>query len=434
MEDFFDLKTVPQARETLLLALRKLPSKPLGTEDMDLLSALGRVLASDIVSPEDVPPYTRSTVDGYAVSARDTFGASETLPAILDIVEEIPMGKVPQMAVRPGKASRISTGGVLPEGADACVMVEYTELLDDRIVLVQKPVSPGENVIHAGEDVRRGDVLLEAGRILSPYDLGALAAIGVPWVPVLRRPRVAVVSTGDEIVPPERRPEPGQIRDINTYSLSASLATMGAVPLPIGIAPDTYGALLALVEEGLARADAVVVSGGSSVGARDNTLKVFSDLGPPGVLVHGVAVRPGKPVILAICRDKPVFGLPGHPVSALVALDLFVRYALDAMTAMSLGLFPAGSTDPKGARGFQSQLRAAVVQARLSRSVSSAPGREDHIRVRLVDRGGELLAEPVLGKSGLISTMVRSDGEIVVPFESEGFLEGTLVTVRLDRR
>ena len=433
MEDFFDLRTVPQARETLLSALRKLPSKPLGTEDLDLLSALGRVLASDIVSPEDIPPHPRSTVDGYAVAAKDTFGASETLPAILEVIEEVPMGEIPRMAVLPGKTSRISTGGVLPEGADACVMVEYTELLDDSTVLVQKPVSPGENVIQAGEDVRHGEVLLEAGRVLSPYDLGALAAIGMSSVPVLRKPRVAVVSTGDEIVPPERRPEPGQIRDINTYSLSASLATMGAVPLPLGIAPDTYGALRALVEEGLALADAVVVSGGSSVGARDNTLKVFSDLGPPGVLIHGVAVRPGKPVILAICRDKPVFGLPGHPVSALVALGLFARSALDAMTAMSLGLSP-DSADSVLTRGLQPWRRAGLVQARLTRSVSSVPGREDHVRVRLVDRDGELFAEPVLGKSGLISTMVRSDGEIVVPFESEGFLEGSLVSVRLDRR
>ena len=428
VEDFFDLRTVSQARQTLLSALREIAPKSLGTEDVDLLSALGRVLASDVVSPENVPFRPRSTVDGYAVAAKDTFGASENLPAILDIVEDIPMGRAPRMTVGAGRASRISTGGVLPEGADACVMVENTELLDDRTVLIQKPVYPGENVIQTGEDVRRGERVLEAGRILSPYDIGALAAIGAPSVPVLRKPRVAVVSTGDEIVPPETAPGPGQVRDINTYSLSSSLQSLGAVPLPLGIAPDTYDALRALVEEGLRLSDAVVVSGGSSVGARDNTLKVFSDLGPPGVLVYGVAVKPGKPVILAACRGKPVFGLPGHPVSALVALDLFVRYALDVMAVLSLGL----STDSLVAEG--PRLRGGFVQARLLRNVSSAPGREDHVRVRLVERDGELFAEPVLGKSGMISTMVRSDGEIVVPFEAEGFLEGSLVRIRLDRR
>lgn len=428
MEDFFDVKTVDEARQALLGAWFASPGRTfraLPVETAALLSSLGRVLARDVIASEDVPPGMRSTVDGYAVLARDTFGASEALPAMLRVIQDIPMGNLPEMPQRSGQASRIPTGGMLPEGADACVMVEHTELLDDSTVLVQKPESPGENVVQRGEDVSRGDAVLRAGRVLSPFDLGALAALGVSAVPVLAKPTVAVISTGDEIVPAQEAPAPGQIRDINTYSLASSVSRAGAQPLVLGISPDTYPALRSLVEDGLSRADMVVVSGGSSVGTRDVTVKVFSDLGPPGVVVHGIALRPGKPVILGACAGKPVFGLPGHPVSALTAFDLFVRYALNVAVARSLGddsLLAALSASQE-----------AWVAARLTRNLSSAPGREDHVRVRLRENGGETLADPVLGKSGLITTLVDSDGEIIIPLESEGVLAGSQVRVRLLR-
>ncbi len=429
MEDFFDVRTVDEARKALLSALgladHRATTPVLRQERVDLCSAFGRVLAADAVSPEDVPPYRRSTVDGYAVAAKDTFGATEPLPAMLEIVEDVQMGAMPSRALASGQAARIPTGGMLPQCADACVMVEHTDLLDDRTVLVQKPVSFGENVVQPGEDVVKGQTLLAAGRLLSAFDLGALAALGFAEIPVVARPKVAVVSTGDEIVPPGKKPLPGQIRDINTYSLAAALIAAGAEPLVMGIAKDTYPSARALVEKGLDQADAVVLSGGSSVGARDVALQVVNDLGPPGVLVHGVAVKPGKPVIIGVCRGKPVFGLPGHPVSALVSLNLFVRYALDALTAHAAG--------DVGLLGPLSAAREIWVPARLSRNVSSAPGREDHVRVRLFEKDGTVWAEPVLGKSGLITTMVRSDGEVVVPLESEGLIEGSAVKVRLPR-
>jgi molybdopterin molybdotransferase len=431
MEDFFDVKTVEEARRILISAWLQTGPRPLGTEQVDLLDSAGRILALDIASPENVPPYHRSTVDGYAVAAKDTFGASEALPAMLDIIEDIPMGVVPRKRVQSGQSSRIPTGGVLPAGADACVMVEHTELLDDRTVLVRKPVSPGENAVQPGEDIHEGETLLRAGRLLSPYDVGALAALGADGVRVLQRPQVALISTGDEIVPPPVVPAPGQVRDVNTYSLASALKSLGAEPLALGIAPDTYSGLRSIVEKGLGLAHAVVVSGGSSVGERDITVRVFSDLGPPGVLVHGVAVKPGKPVILGICRGKPVFGLPGHPVSALVAFDLFVRYTLDTMLARAANQW-TGEVD-QGVLAALSAARETQVTARLSRNVASAPGRQDHVRVSLVSKDGELVAEPVLGKSGLISTMVRSDGEIVIPLECEGLVEGSLVQVRVAR-
>jgi len=429
LEDFFNVRTVEEARAILTSAWSKSRTagspSPLLHEEAGLLSALGRVLAQDVVSSEDIPSHRRSTVDGYAVLAKDTHGATEALPAILRITEDIVMGTMPKTPIVSGQASRIPTGGMLPKGADACVMVEHTELLERDTVLVVKAVSQGENVVQQGEDIAAGDVVVAAGKPLTPFDLGALAALGYPAVPVVGRPKVAVISTGDEIVPPGEKPMAGQVRDINSYSLAGALQAFGAEPALLGVAKDTYEALRDLVQEGLSSCEAVVVSGGSSVGARDVAVKVLDDLGPPGVLVHGVALKPGKPVILALCKGKPVFGLPGHPVSALVGLDLFTRYMLNVMIASSVA---RADVLPR-----LSESQETHVLARLGRNVSSAAGREDHIRVRLVETGGSLVAQPVLGKSGLLSTMVRSDGEIVVPLDSEGLIEGSIVKVRLPR-
>lgn len=410
-----------------------------------MIESLGRVLAADVVSEEDVPPYPRSTVDGYAVRSKDTFGASESLPAILKVVDDIPMGSAPKVPLGPGEASRIATGGVLPEGADACLPVEHTEPLDRETVLVQKPAFPGENVIHKGEDVSKGQLVLRAGTVIRPFDIGVMSAIGVTKVAVLKKLKVAVISTGDEIVHPSQAPGPGQMRDVNTYALSSAASQAGAVPVVLGVSKDDYCSIRALVERGLREADVVVVSGGSSVGTRDMTVKVFTDLGPPGVLVHGVAVRPGKPVIIGICRGRPVFGLPGHPVSALTAFDLFVRFALNIATSRPKWQGPEKASEQgtgtrvpaelvelaTEAASTLSRWQETWTEAYLARNISSAAGRQDHIRVRLEERGGSLVAEPVLGKSGLISVLSRADGEIIVPFDSEGLIEGTLVKVRL---
>jgi molybdopterin molybdotransferase len=273
-------------------------------------------------------------------------------------------------------------------------------------------VAPGENVIRAGEDVMAGEELFTAGQRLRPADVGALAALGITAVPVWRKPRVAILSTGDEIVAPGETPGPGKIRDVNSYSLGASVQATGGEPLYLGLVPDEYEAVLAGVQRGLATADLVLLSGGSSVGVRDVAAKVLADLGPPGVLVHGVALRPGKPLLLALCQSKPVFGLPGHPVSALVTFDLFVRPAVERLLGVSAKQRP-------------------YVRARLGRNVASAAGREDHIRVRLVEAETGLVAEPVFGKSGLITTLAQADGTIVIPAAYEGLRAGVEVEVYL---
>lgn len=409
MEDFFQVRPVAAAREELFARWRP---QELGTERVGLTEALGRVLAEPVRAGEDVPPFARSTVDGYAVRAADTFGASEGLPALLELVEDIRMGAVPEKRLGPGQAGRIATGGMLPAGADAVVMVEHTEELDEKSFVVLRPVAPGENVIRAGEDVKAGEELLPAGSRLRPADIGALAALGLTSVPVWRRPRVAVLSTGDEIVPPEAVPAPGQIRDSNSYSLAAAAQAAGAEAVLLGLTPDEYEAVLRGVRHGLELADIVILSGGSSVGVRDVSARVLAELGPPGVLVHGVALRPGKPVLIALCQGKPVFGLPGHPVSALVTFDLFVRPAIERFLGLPAGPRPS-------------------VRARLTRNLASAAGREDHVRVRLEETPTGLTAEPVLGKSGLITTLVRADGTIVIPPAREGMRAGEEVEVYL---
>jgi len=381
-------------------------------EVLPLLRALGRVTAEEIRSPSELPTFPRSTMDGYAVRATSTYGASEGLPAQLKVVGEVPMGQAPKVVVSDAEAVLIHTGGMLPEGTDAVVMVENTQPVAGGIEVV-RPVAPGENVVQVGEDVHSGMTVLPGGHILRPQDLGALAGVGIVEVAVAARPRVAVLATGDEVVPPEQPLAPGQVRDVNTTALCALIEQVGGEPMLLGISPDEYGALLAAAQSGLQAADALVIAAGSSVSTRDMTARVISELGKPGVLVHGVALRPGKPTILAVAEGKPIFGLPGNPVSALVAARLFLVPAVYRLAGIAM------------------QPRRPTVLARLTQNIPSAPGREDYVPVRLVDQQGETWAEPVFGKSNLIFTTVRADGSVQVPLDKGGLLAGEPVTVTL---
>ncbi|MHB1134093.1 MAG: molybdopterin molybdotransferase MoeA, partial [Chloroflexota bacterium] len=308
--ELFTVVTPVEAWQRLAVLLH-----PLGrAEQVDLAAALGRVTAAAIPSPSDLPSFPRSTMDGYAVRAEDTYGASEGLPALLRLAGEVPMGRATALQLARGEALLIHTGGMLPPGADAVVMVEQTQRYGEEVE-VYRPVAIGENAVQVGEDVRRGEAILPAGQRLRAQDLGALAALGVTTVSVAARPRVAVLATGDEVVAPQRQPAPGQVRDVNSTLLAALIRRAGGEPLSLGIAPDDWQHLTRLTRAGLAAADALVVAAGSSVSTRDMTARAIAELGQPGVLVHGVALRPGKPTILAVADGKPVFGLPGNPVS-----------------------------------------------------------------------------------------------------------------------
>jgi len=407
MPELFQVVTTAEANARLAGHM----STPGRVEMVPIDAALDRVLAEDLYSPCNLPSFPRSTMDGFAVRAADTHGASEGLPAYLTLCGETPMGRPPDVIVGPGQAIRIHTGGMLPAGSDAVVMVEHTQALDATMLEVVRPVAAGENVIPVGEDVRAGDLLFVRGHRLRPQDLGGLAGVGVIAVPVMARPRVAILASGDEVVPADATPGPAQVRDINSHTIAALVRRHGGEPSMCGIARDDAAELERMARAALECADALIISAGSSVSTRDMTATVIASLGAPGILVHGVAIHPGKPTILAVADGRPVFGLPGNPVSTMIAFELFVVPALRRLLGVDSGdVF--------------------VVQARLARNIASRPGREDYVPVRLEQREDGLWADPVFGKSNLIYTMAHADGLVQVPLDLAGLYAGELVTVR----
>lgn len=391
--------------------------QPLSPEPVSLALACGRRLASDITAAEPAPHFDRATMDGYAVRARDTYGASESLPALLERSGEIVMGKAPRLAVAPGKAVEIPTGGMLPEGADAVVMVEYTSLLDNTTIEITRPVAPGENVLKAGDDIALGETLFRQGAMLRPQDVGVLAALGIVEVEVFRVPLVALISTGDEIVPVETRLlAPGKVRDINSFSLAAQIKSAGA---RIGVQErisDRLEDLVSACQAALIDHDVIVLSGGSSVGVRDYTTQVLAALPDSELLVHGVAIRPGKPTIFGRAGGVLFWGLPGQPVSALITCQTFVLASLRKLQGI-----------------METQLaQACALRATLNRQIPSVHGRTDYVPVVLYrGSGGAMEASPIFGKSGAISILARADGYVVIAEHVEGLDRGTEVSVFL---
>ena len=420
MPEFF---TVLSPDDALAKFWRHLP-EAVASEPVDIGEALGRVTAEAITSPSALPAFARSTMDGYAVRARDTYGASQSLPAYLNIIGEAPMGRAPDFDIGAAQAALVHTGGMLPAGADAVVMIELTQIAREGELEVLKAAAPGENILRVGDDIAAGAPLLPAGHWLRPQDVGGLAALGLTRLAVARRPRVALLATGDEIVPPTSQAGPGQVRDVNSYTVAGQIARAGGLPLRRGIAPDNFDALRDAAQAALAEADALVLSAGSSVSARDMTADVVDGLGKPGMLVHGVAVKPGKPTILAVADGKPVFGLPGNPVSAMIIADLFVVPTVYRMQ---------GCLQPPPRHS---------ARARLTHNLASQAGRVDYVPARLRASppggeagndtpAGELWAEPVFGKSNQIFTLVFADGMIKIGMDATGISSGEMVEVRL---
>lgn len=409
MPEFLNLLPPDRARQQLLARLTP------GTQ-IDIIpteTATGRVTAESVRAAEPLPAFPRSTVDGYAVRAADTFGASESLPAYLHQIAEVPMGDAPVFTLGIAQSALIHTGGMLPEGADAVVMLEYTQSLQTGEIEIQRAVAQGENVLQPGEDVAVGEVVIPAGTRLGAAEIGGLMALGLTSVAVMRKPRVAILSTGDEVISPECSPRPGQVRDVNAYSLSSLVEAAGGIPLRYGIIPDQAEVLFFAARRALVEADLLILTAGSSASARDLTSEVINRLGEPGVLVHGVNVRPGKPTILGLCGEKVVIGLPGNPVSALVIARLFIVPVIEALLGLPLDRV------------------ASRVSARITLNLASQAGREDWIPVRLELKGSSYLAEPVFGKSNLIFTLVRADGLVRIAPDATGIQSGELVEVVL---
>jgi molybdopterin molybdotransferase len=416
MRDMLGREELISVEKALELLFGYAPFHRTSTTTVPLDQAYGMVTSMDILSPEDLPSFSRSTVDGYAVNAADTFGATDGLPAYLTITAEIFMGERPDFSLKQSEVAKIATGGMLPEGTDAVVMFEHTQQIDDTMIEVMKPVSPGENVIQAGEDAQKGALVLRSGHKLRPQDIGALAGLGITKVQVFAKPRVSILSTGDEIVPAHEPIQPGQVRDINAYTLSGLIMNAGGIPLRKGIFKDNYAAIHESVEQSLQASEMILITGGSSVGIKDMTAKVINAMGKPGVLFHGVSLKPGKPMIGGIVNGKPIFGLPGHPVAVHVCFELFIRPVLEDIAGIQEKRF-----------GFKT----GTVRARIVKNISSSPGREEHIGVTLEERDGELWASPVFGKSGLITNLTMADGTAVIPLRKFGVQEGEMVEVRI---
>ena len=410
--DLFKVITLDEAKQTLT---DNFGDYVLKTETVHLLKAAGRYLAEDIDAALPVPAFRRSTKDGYALRSRDVSGAADTLPAFLTITGEVSMGRPADLEVGAGEAVYVPTGAMVPDGADAIVMIEYTELLTDVELAVYRPSLVKENIINAGEDINSGERVLRAGKKLRAADLGVLTSVGRLEVEVLKKPVVSVISTGDEIIAPDKQPSEGQIRDINTYTIAAAAEASGFEVGSLHVVNDDRVELENILRDCHGNSDLVLLSGGSSVGKKDYSLEAMASLGEPGILCHGLAFKPGKPTIIANAGGTPVIGLPGHPVSALVVFNIIGDHLLSLMN--------------------RSRPRIeGRVEAMLTENLSGTPGRDAWQMVRLVGTDAGYEAKPIHGESGLITLLSEAAGTVRIPRNTEGIPAGTAVEVYLIER
>jgi len=401
------------SREEALERIRRyVKMKPLRVEDVELTRAHGRVLAVDVKAPIDVPQFPRATMDGYAVRSQDTFGASEENPLELKVTGRVDVGEKPSVVVGPGEAVEVATGSAIPDGADAVVPVEWTRGGAGGSILVLRGVASGENVMEVGRDIRRGDVVLRRGTRLTPTALGVLSALGMPKIKVYAKPRVAILSTGRELVEPGGPLADGRIYDVNWITLYASVEECGGEPIFLGVAGDDPKEISGMLRKGLGMADLVLVSGGTSVGATDLMRNVVDGLGEPGVIVDGVRMKPGKPTIIGVVGSKPIFCLPGNPTSALVSFHNFAAPVIRAMAALP-------------------ETRRLRIKARMATRLIPASGRLNTIPVRLETRGGGVYACPILRGSGAITSLALADGYVEIPEDVKLVEEGEEVQVHL---
>lgn len=394
-------------------------NKEFASEKLNLDDALGRIISEDILSPVNLPPFSRSTVDGYAVKAQDTAGASASMPTYLDIIGSVEMGEKTELRISSGQAAAVPTGGMLPEGADAVLMIENTEKIEEKMIESAKSLAVGENVVKKAEDIAEGEILFKKGRRLMARDIGALAGLGITEVSCFKKPIASVISTGDELIDPEEEAEEGQIRDINSYSISSYLTKLGAVGKRVGIIEDKFDKLKSAVKDNL-DSEIVLISGGSSVGVKDMTIDILNSLGEPGVVLHGLSIKPGKPTILAFIEGSIVIGLPGHPASAWTVTNILVSEIIRVLT---------GEKTPEEIGEDREIFK---IKAELSRDLVSDKGREEYIPIRTKkDENGKLIAEPMLGKSSLITNLVQGNTLLKIESYQEGLDKGQIVELSL---
>lgn len=406
---FLKVDSLEQARDKMMASLQDVFTK---TEQVGLKEAAGRCLAEQIYCPEMVPDFRRSTVDGYAVRARDTQGAGESIPVFLDIVEEVAIGSPAVHTLKSGECAYVPTGGMLPDGADAMVMVEYTELFDEKSVAVYSAVSPGNAVVQIGEDAEKGQLLLEEGTRLDAKSIGVLASIGRKQVEVFRPWRLMVISTGDELVLPGEEKTACRVYDINTSAICTLAREHGMEVVETVTLRDEEELLEQALRRSLAICDIVVVSGGSSQGKKDMTARLIDKIAVPGVYTHGLALKPGKPTIIGTddASETLLIGLPGHPVAAMMVFELLVVWLQKRM--------------------FKEKEKICI-PAVLESNIPGAPGRATCQMVKLTASGNGYRARPVFGKSGLMSTLTQADGYVLLEVNQEGLRSGGQVFVHL---
>lgn len=407
--DLLKVDTLESARKKLL---ERFGGKPLATRCIPIEQALGRTLAEDLISKESVPSFRRSTVDGFAVKAKDTYGATENMPVLLDILEDVPMGFPAVTTISNGCCAYVPTGGMIPEGADAMVMLEYTEMFDSQSIAVYSPVSTGKNVVHIGEDMPESTLFLKAGTVIGAGEIGTMAAAGVTDVHVYVPYRISIISTGDELVEIHRKPHAGQVRDINTHVLKALSEKYGYEINDISVLKDDEDIIREKLRENMQSSHIIVISGGSSKGRKDMTARLINEVASPGVFVQGLALKPGKPTILGYDKENAALfaGLPGHPVAAMAVFELLIGWLLKKRM-----YHPEPFT----------------LSARMETNFASAPGKTTYLLVKLLQADDGLIARPILGKSGLITTMTQADGYTLVDLNKEGLNAGEEIQVHL---
>jgi len=415
MREFLELNPLEKFWQQLESCLEK---KKLQVEKIKLNNAAGRILAEDILSPVDLPPFSRSTVDGYAVKAADTAGASASMPTYLDIIGSVQMGQKTEIELKSGQVAAVPTGGMIPQNADAVLMIEDTEKIESKLIESFKALAVGENIVQKAEDIGAGELLFKKGHKIMARDIGALAGLGITEFDVFQKAAVSIISTGDELIPAEAKAKAGQIRDINSYSIAAYLDKIGAETKKVGIIKDKFENLKSALQKELGQ-DLVLISGGSSVGIKDMTIDLLNSLGEPGVLLHGLAIKPGKPTILADIEGTIVVGLPGHPASAWT-----VNTVLSAEIVRVLN----GEKKPSE---MGSENNKYFIEAELTRNLVSDKGREEYIPVKIIEKNEKLFAEPLLAKSSLITNLAYGDAVLKIPQNKEGIDKGELVRLKL---
>jgi molybdopterin molybdotransferase len=403
--------TVLPVLEVLSIIEKLSQNYSFGTEMVDLLDSTQRITSKEYLAPQDLPEFDRSTVDGYAVMSQDVCGASPTIPSFLQYVKEVSIGKVVDWTLIQGQAVYVPTGGMIPQEADGVVMIEYVEKLDEQTILIYKPIAQGENLTFIGDDLKKGELILQKGKKITPYDIGLLAGMGIRQVEVYKKPRFFIISTGDEIIDLNEPQQLSQIRDINGYVLSAVITQVGGEVVDRVIVKDDFCLLQKMVERGVHEADLVLISGGSSVGIHDYTKQVIESFDTGQVLVHGIAIKPGKPTIIGQIQEKIVFGLPGHPVSALMIFEIFVKKYMQKVLSIPQKSFS--------------------ISAVLESNVHAAPGKETYQMVQVIKEDHKWKAVPLYGKSGMMTLLSRASGYIRIADDQEGIQKGELVDVFL---